>query len=115
MEIKFTYSQTQLNAVVDFIGKHNTSFIDKFDYIRRSIISNMHELASKFPNCYYIGTMGYLISGDVISEEDIDNDDNTVMFDITVDPAVSQDKWADDDARYVTITVAPDVKPIEIL
>ena len=105
MQVKFTYSQIQLNAVVEFIGKNNSSFLNQFDHIRRNIISNMHELANKFPDCYFIGTMGYLISGDVLSEEDMDSDNNIVMFDITVDPSVSQDKWSDDDVRYEIITV----------
>lgn len=115
MDVQFIYSQTQLNAAVNFIGTHNQSFIDKFDHIRRSILSNMNELATKFPNCYYIGTMGYLISGDVETEEDIDEDHNVVRFTITVDPSVSQDKWTEEDTKSTTIRVLQNVEPIETL
>lgn len=106
MEIKYTYSKVQLEAAVQFIGTHNEFFENKFDHIRQSILDNMKDLAERFPDCYYIGTMGYLISGDVISEEDIDNDENTVMFDITVDPAVGKNKWGNsDDVVNVNIEV----------
>lgn len=105
MEVKYTYSKVQLEAAVQFIGRHNEHFENRFDYIRKSILDNMKELAEHFPNCYYIGTMGYLISADVVSEEDIDNDENSVMFDITVDPAVGIDKWDSDNTVDVNIEV----------
>jgi hypothetical protein len=52
--------------------------------------------------------MGYLITAEIISEEDMDCDNNIVMFDITVDPSVSLDKWSDDDVKYEIITVIKD-------
>lgn len=114
MDVRFIYSKTQLEATVDFIAANNKSFIGRHSYIRESLLSHMIELASKYPDCYYIGTMGYLISGDVLSQEDIESDINLVMFDISVDPSLSSDnRWSDGDSIGVNITVNKNVESIK--
>lgn len=103
MEILYSYSNIQLEEAVQFIGTHNKYFLGAFDKIRQSILENMNDLALKFPNCEFIGTMGYYIIAEIVSEENIDEDINSIMFDITVDPAVSINKW--DKNNTVTINL----------
>lgn len=105
MEVKFTYSRKQLEAAVKFIGTNNPSFIGHFKHIRDSILSHMHELAAQFPNSQYIATMGYQVRGDILSQESIDEEANIVMFEIAVDPSLSQDTWGNDDAIDTIIKV----------
>ena len=107
MEVKYNYSKVQLDAAVQFIGDHNEYFIGQYDYVRKSMLNSMQDLAEQFPDCYYRGTMGYIIMGEVVSEESMDEDDNVVLFSILVDPAVTRDKWEEDDSTYVIIEVDP--------
>jgi hypothetical protein len=65
----------------------------------------MHELASQFPESQYIATMGYQVRGEVLSQESIDEEVNIVMFEITVDPSLSQDTWSNDDSVETIIKV----------
>jgi hypothetical protein len=112
MEVKFTYSKLQLEATVRFIGTHNKNFIGRYNYIRDRILEKMNDLAQKFPACEWIGTMGFIISADVVSEESIEKDKNIVIFELLVDPAVSQGKWCDNDFVEVIVEVKSNVKAV---
>lgn len=109
MKVKYVYSKVNLDATVKFISTHNKWFIGKPDYVRQSIINGMQQLAEQFPNCYYSGTMGYLISGSVDSEESMDKDENIVTFSLSVDPSVTDDdKWEEFDTMEVVIDFNPE-------
>src|SRR5258708_5192934 len=94
MDVKLIYSKPQLEAAVNFIAKHNQHFLGQKDYIRSSILEDMRRVASD-PEQWMSGTMGYLLMGDR-TDEGIDSDDNSIHFDISVDPALGYDTQSED-------------------
>lgn len=86
MEVRITYSKEQLDAAVEFISTHNSYFLGKKDYIRESILKSMRRIA-KDPEQWINGTMGYVLWGER-EFEGMNNDENTVHFDISVNPAL---------------------------
>lgn len=101
MEVKVSYSKAQLDEAVEFIATHNVSFLGQHDYIRNQILSHMKDIA-KDPDSYLSGTMGYTLWGDR-EFEGIDSDTNSIRFEISVDPALSMDTWAEDDCIEETV------------
>lgn len=95
MEVTVSYSKIQLDAAVEFIAKHNQSFLGQHDLIREQMIHSMHQMALT-PGEWITGTMGYVLWGDR-SDEGIDSDENAIRYDIYVDPALSQSSWDLDD------------------
>lgn len=88
MEVVITYDLKQLDMAVKFISKHNKYFAGQSDNIRNSIFNHMKELALN-PDHSMIGTMGYMLIGDM-EEEGMDRDTNSMFFEITVDPALGK-------------------------
>jgi hypothetical protein len=117
MEVKVHYSKTQMEATINFIAEHNTSFLGRHDYIRKSIENHIHELAVRFPHMHGVGTMGYFITVSHGHEEGIDNDDNMILLRFEVDPAVGDnDQYKDEDGVEFTVNtdedyVAPEIIP----
>lgn len=102
MEIRISYSQTQLEKAVNFISRHNEVFKGKKTEIRETILEYMEKMA-KDPNMTFIGTMGFTLIGDR-EFEDMDNDDNLIRIEISVDPALGDDdQFADGDYQEYTI------------
>lgn len=102
MKIRIEYSKTQLDECVKFISDHNLSFQGRESYIRDSILSNVRELANKFPDGTFISTMGYSIQAFVESMEGIDEDVNVLRLEFMVDPAVSMDyEYATEDIEVI--------------
>jgi len=96
MEVKLTYSSQQLEDAVKFISRNNTHFLGQSDYIRDEILKHMREIA-RDPEAWSGGTMGYMLIGDR-TDEGMDSDENTIHFDITVDPALGRDH---EDTDYI--------------
>jgi hypothetical protein len=98
MKIKYSYSQSQLDGAVKFLSKYNSYFTGQDEEIKASIMATMEEMAGLFPSCGMMGTMGYTIQSEFFSEESMDHDDNSVHFDILVDPAMaSEDRYGSGD------------------
>lgn len=109
MEVKVHYSKTQMEATINFIAEHNTSFLGQHDHIRKSITNHITELAMRFPHMHGVGTMGYFISVSHSHEEGIDNDDNMILLSFDVDPAVGNDEqYKDEDGVEFTVNTDPD-------
>lgn len=89
MEVKIIYSKPQLEAAVRFIARNNESFRGQKDFIRDEILKHMKQIAAD-PEAWNGGTMGYHLMGDR-TDEGIDNDENTILFDILVDPNLGAD------------------------
>ena len=64
MEVTVIYSKIQLDAAVDFIAKHNPSFLGQHDVIRNGIIQNMTQMALD-PGEWITSTMGYVLWGTI--------------------------------------------------
>jgi hypothetical protein len=105
MEIRISYSQTQLDSAVKFISENNEHFYGQDDYIRKSILEYMERMA-KDPNSTFIGTMGFTLIGDR-EFEDLDNDENVVRVEILVDPGLGNDDMYSDGDMVDNIISAP--------
>lgn len=98
MEVRVVYSKIQLDATVNFIAEHNQAFLGRHDYIRASILRHISEMAAKFPHMTGVGTMGYMIERGDVEEEGIDDDENFMRIEFSVDPAVGSDgQYLDED------------------
>lgn len=102
MFVTVVYSKEQLEAAVRFVAENNRAFKGKKDYIRKSIHSSINDLVSKFPNLSSVSTMGYTIIGSAEAVEGIDDDVNTLMVEIMVDPGLSMDWESTEEVRYVS-------------
>lgn len=92
MRIIVYYNPQQLEAAVSFISKNNDAFLNRDNYIRDSIKEHIKNLASQFPNCNMMGTMGYTLLAD-LECEGIDSDNNTIHLDILVDPKLGLNNY----------------------
>jgi hypothetical protein len=91
MIVKIVYSKQDLAATVNFITMHNPNFKGQPDYIKNSIIKTCHDLAEQFGDSdvmFWGGTMGYIVSGEIMEEESIDGDQNVIYYHFLVDPAL---------------------------
>jgi hypothetical protein len=95
MEVRVIYSKKQLEAAVKFIAKYNENFLGQTEYIRKHIVEHMRLVALE-PAQWLAGTMGYVLWGDR-EDEGIDSDENSIRFDISVDPALAINAWNLDD------------------
>lgn len=94
MEVKYSYSKTQLEETVKYISRKNEHFQGQKDYIRNEIMRTMDELA-KNSESLFAGTMGFIVIADR-EFEGIDGDSNTVLFEFVVNPALCMDIDAED-------------------
>jgi hypothetical protein len=101
MEVKIIYSKPQLEAAVRFIARNNEHFRGQKDFIRDEILKHMKQIAAD-PESWSGGTMGYHLLGDR-TDEGIDNDENSIMFDILVDPNLGYDLDESDYAEEVIV------------
>jgi hypothetical protein len=61
----------------------------------------MKDLAKKFPENSWMSTMGFTVQSEIASEEDLDNNTNTLFFTILIDPSIgNEDRYVDED--YIT-------------
>lgn len=90
MEIKVVYSKIQLESTVDFIATHNPSFLGQHDVIRKSIMSTIQSIISKYPDIIWSGTMGYYVWISMEELEGIDSDENILRVEFMVEPAVGK-------------------------
>lgn len=95
MEVRITYSKEQLEAAVDFISDNNIYFLGKKEEIRQSILDMMRKIA-KDPDDFINGTMGFVLWGER-EFEGMNSDENTIHFDITVNPNLG----SDEDETYI--------------
>lgn len=108
MKVKLSYSKTQLEEAVKFIARNNQHFLGQKDYIKESIMNDMREIARDLGR-WMSGTMGYNLIANR-SVEGIDSDDNTVIIDILVDPAL---RISSSDQEYLSEMVEASEENIE--
>jgi len=92
MEVTVHYSKIQKEATIRCIAENNRYFLGRYDFIRQLIDDHIVELVKRFPYSSGIGTAGYYISVEYFHQEGIDNDDNLIMLNFAVDPAISDVK-----------------------
>lgn len=92
MKITISYNKCQLEAAVNFVAKNNSHFFDMYDYIRDSIQKMMVEMAQD-PSILENGTMGYIIVVEDRRVEDMEHEENSVHFEILVDPNLGSDEY----------------------
>lgn len=102
MFVTVVYSKEQLEAAINFIAENNRAFKGERDYIRKNIQSSIGELVDKFPNLRSLSTMGYTIIGSAEEVEGIDDDTNTLLVEIMVDPGLGTDWESVEEVRYVS-------------
>lgn len=106
MKVVYKYSKTQLNDAVAFISKNNHYFLGMTSRIELAILDEMKNLSKKFPQETWTSTMGFTIQSELLSEEDLDYNNNTLLFTILVDPSVSnQDRFIEEDCVSNIITI----------
>lgn len=106
MQVKYTYSQSELESAVKFISQHNKYFLGRDDEIKFAMMESMEYEAKKFPNCSWFSTMGFMIQPEDIFEESIDVNQNSIHFSIYVDPSLFlDDKFADGDEQIKVIEI----------
>ena len=88
MEVTVSYQISQLEAAVEFIAQNNDAFKGKRTYIRKSILDSIGEIAQKFPDLRSLSSMGYIVMASSF-EEGIDQDQNEIVIEIYVDPALA--------------------------
>jgi len=86
MDIRISYSQSQLDNAVDFISRNHPSFTDKDEEILDTIKEYMIKLAQD-PECTHLSTMGFTLIPDR-EFEGMDSDENVCRVEISVDPAL---------------------------
>ncbi len=106
MQVKWTYSETQLNATVEFIAKHNENFLGEQALVRARLMDYAKEIASKFPDCPPITSMGAHVAADVISIESMDDEENQIIIDFWIDPSLP-DRPKVSDFVELSISVIP--------
>ena len=105
MKIKVSYSESQLEACIKFISANNETFRGKDEAIRQSLRRSIQNLIDGFPNSTMSGTMGYFVSVADIVEEGIEDDQNEMFLEFTVDPGVGKKNWTDDDYHSEVVDV----------
>lgn len=101
MQVVCKYSKTQFNEAVAFISKNNLHFLGMTRDIELAIIDAMNNLSKKFPEDSWTSTMGFTVQSEVFSEEDLVDNNNTLLFTILVDPSLgNEDRYVDED--YIT-------------
>lgn len=86
MKIKVLYSKSELEATVEFVSIYNKHFIGESSAIRQAILNEIDSLVSRFPNPPFIGTMGFMVEGDVLEVESVDSDENVMFVNFYVNP-----------------------------
>jgi hypothetical protein len=108
MQVKMIYSESQLDATADFLSKNNKHFRGQYIHIRQSILDTIKEMAVAAKpgnNMHMSGTMGYIVSIDNIELESIDDDENSILVEILIDPAIGCRNWDDDDYKEFVVDV----------
>jgi hypothetical protein len=116
MIVKVKYSNSELEAAVKFISKNNKRFRGKDQEIQDSIIETIRRLAiSATPGneTYTAGTLGYVVNIVDVYLESIDSDENIVLVEILVNPALGNTDWSDSDNRCEMVDIPLD-KPKDI-
>ena len=93
MIVNMQYSQSELDAAVDFISKNNEHFLGQKTHIRDAILETINDMAkSARPNdgTCCMGSMGYLIHVEYFNLESIELDENTVGVSILIDPSLGK-------------------------
>lgn len=97
MQVVYKYSKTQLNEAVVFLSKNNCHFLGMTDRIESAILDEIKNLSKKFPQESWVSTMGFTVQSEVFSEEDLNDNNNTLFFTILVDPSIgNEDRYVDD-------------------
>ena len=94
MEVKYSYSLTQLESAVKFIARNNKSFARQNSYIKNHIISMMNKIIPDYGTTY-LSTMGFTL----LAEREVENIDNNYYschINILVDPSLGKDIDDDD-------------------
>lgn len=105
MKIKISYSKSQLEACIKFISANNEHFRGKDDAIRQSMRLSIETLIQGFPNTTASGTMGYMVYAHDLAEEGLDEDENQMFFEFSVDPGLGSKNWTDDDYHSEIVTI----------
>ena len=103
MEVKVSYNKVQLEEAVRFIAQNNENFIGRHEYIKKRILSMIFESANKFPHCPTMSTMGFTIWATDLDEERMDNDENTVYYEVLVDPGLGSAIYEEDEYHIEVI------------
>lgn len=75
---------------ISFITANSTNVDIGMWYIHDSIKSSMKEMVEQFPHLLQVSTLGYTLIAD-ITEESLDNDENSISINILVDPSVGKE------------------------
>ena len=77
-----SFKQESLDAAVKYLSAHNSTFIDREDYIRQSLLEAISQLDTE--KCLSAATMGFVVS--LRNEEDSDGSypDIRIMIDLDV-------------------------------
>lgn len=105
LKIKVIYSKQELQATINFISENNKYFHGQKDFIEDSILESIKSLIEDFPEGdLNTGTMGYIVSGEVLEEESMNNDENVLYINFLVDPGLScRDLISDEDIELDSI------------
>lgn len=105
LKIKVIYSKQELQATVNFISENNQYFFGQKDFIKDSILESIKSLVEDFPEGdLNTGTMGYIVSGEVLEEESMNSDENVLYINFLVDPGLScRDLVSDKDVELDSV------------
>ena len=88
MEVKVSYPQSSLEDTINFITSHNRRYASKPDEVRQNIIQSIQELVDEFPRLHFIGRDGFYVWVVSYEPEGIDSDENIMVVDFMLDPAI---------------------------
>lgn len=105
MKIKVIYSKQELQATINFISENNQYFIGQKDFIKDSILESINSLVDDFPDGdLNTGTMGYFVSGEILEEESMNNDENVLYINFLVNPGLAcSDLSSDEDIELDSV------------
>jgi hypothetical protein len=96
MQFKVYYSQTQLDATINYIATHNPSMLGKIDKIRAGILDGIQELVQRYPDLLWISRNGWYVWADMIEREGIDSDENELNIEFMVNPSFDAEEYISD-------------------
>lgn len=90
MKIKVFYSKQEFQATIDFISNYNHHFYGQKEFIKECLLESIDEVTKQFHKGeMFVGTMGYIVEGEVLEEESMDGDENVLYVKFLVDPSLS--------------------------
>ena len=97
MRVKILYSKSELDATVQFISTYNKHFIGQSSTVKQALLNEIDSLVSRFPDPPFIGTMGFMLEGDVLDIESPDCDENVMFVNFYVNPRLMTNQPSTDE------------------